>query len=188
MNDHRNGNARNLRHKNMLVAYDGSESAKLALARATTLAREFNYSVTALWIRESCALFPESVYEIQDRKMTTDQIHGLLKREVEQWAHQQQICIDLIEATGNPSDMIIAHAIKLRVCLIILGTSGHSSLWNSLFSYNIEKITSRVDCDVLIVKNRKKDWTNKEFLPLQSEHWLGSMPGSLLYTLHERNN
>ena len=40
-------------YKKILAAYDGSEGSKAALARAFTVAQEYNSPITMVWVRDT---------------------------------------------------------------------------------------------------------------------------------------
>jgi nucleotide-binding universal stress UspA family protein len=131
---------------NIVVGYDGSEAAKRALERATTLGGEHNRVVVVAaaeshartGITEGAHLDPS---EVERRRRDLDDAQAYLsKRGVE---------AETIEAQGDPGDVIVEAAKDAD--LAIVGSRGLNPLQRLLMGSVSSKVVHRAECDVLVV-------------------------------------
>jgi nucleotide-binding universal stress UspA family protein len=131
----------------IVVGYDGSEAAKRALERATTLAGEHNRIVVVAaaeshartGITEGAHLDPS---EVERRRRDLDDAQAYLaKRGIEG---------ETIEAQGDPGDVIVEAAKDAD--LAIVGSRGLNPLQRLLMGSVSSKVVHRAECDVLVVR------------------------------------
>ena len=131
----------------IVVGYDGSESAKRALERASSVATDQDevlvvaaaesHARTA--ITEGSHLDPS---EIQRRRNDLDEAQAFLS--------ERGIQAETIEAQGDPGAVIVEAA--KDVDLVIVGTRGLNPLQRILLGSVSSKVVHRADCDVLVVR------------------------------------
>jgi nucleotide-binding universal stress UspA family protein len=138
-------------YKHILVAYDGSAGAKLALNKAIAISKELVSSITALWVRDSLPHYPETIDEVDEVEVSSRLFQEKLQNEIDQVARLHHLSINLFSVPGNPAKMILEYAGEHQVQLIIMGQSGHT-LWDSLVGHTTHRVTDRAHCDVLIVR------------------------------------
>jgi nucleotide-binding universal stress UspA family protein len=131
----------------IVVGYDGSEAAKRALERATTLAGEQNRIVVVAaaeshartGITEGAHLDPS---EVERRRRDLDDAQAYLaKRGIEG---------ETIEAQGDPGEVIVEAAKDAD--LAIVGSRGLNPLQRLLMGSVSSKVVHRAECDVLVVR------------------------------------
>ena len=131
----------------IVVGYDGSEAAKRALERATTVAGEDSRVVVVAaaeshartGITEGAHLDPS---EVERRRRDLDDAQAYLsKRGIE---------AETIEAQGDPGDVIVEAAKDAD--LAIVGSRGLNPLQRLLMVSVSSKVVHRAECDVLVVR------------------------------------
>lgn len=143
-------------YKKLLIAYDGSEGAKIALERALLIASINNSVAVAIWVQGSLPHYPETVSEVEQEKIAASAFYNNLEKEVHKIAKEKNYPVKFIVKQGNPSKMILNSAEELQCDLIVVGGSGHSKLWDKFLGHVADKISENAQCDVLIVRKKKK--------------------------------
>ena len=118
----------------IVVGYDGSEAAKRALERATTIAGEHN-RIVVVAAAESRARTGITEGDLDDARAL------LSKRGME---------AETIEAQGDPGDVIVEAAKDAD--LAIVGSRGLNPLQRLLMGSVSSKLLHRAECDVLVVR------------------------------------
>jgi nucleotide-binding universal stress UspA family protein len=145
MPDHKHRTERSI--MKIVVGYDGSEAAKRALGRATTLAGEGNRIVVVAaaeshartGITEGSHLDPS---EIERRRRDLEDAQAYLS--------QRGVEAETIEAQGDPGDVILEASKDAD--LAIVGSRGLNPLQRLLMGSVSSKVVHRAECDVLVVR------------------------------------
>jgi nucleotide-binding universal stress UspA family protein len=131
----------------IVVGYDGSDGAKLALDRAITLAGD-NGRITVVaaaetharpGITEGVRLDPS---EIQRRRKDLEEAKALLA--------ERGIDAETLEAQGDPGDVILNSAKDAD--LVVVGSRGLNPFQRLLLGSVSTKVVHRAECDVLVVR------------------------------------
>lgn len=141
-------------YKNILVAYDGSDSAKLAMKGALELGKKLGSTITALWVRDSLPHFVETIDEIQEEKEIADSFEQRLTDEINEIVTKENVNIDFVSLSGNPAKVIVDYAEKFHSDLIVTGHTSHHNLWGNLLGNTADKISDHAPCNVLIVRQK----------------------------------
>jgi nucleotide-binding universal stress UspA family protein len=131
----------------IVVGYDGSESAKRALERASSVATDQDQVLVVAAaesharsaITEGAHLDPS---EIQRRRDDLDEARAFLS--------ERGVEAETIEAQGDPGAVIVEAANDAD--LVIVGTRGLNPLKRILLGSVSSKVVHRADCDVLVVR------------------------------------
>lgn len=132
----------------ILVAYDGSESARRALSEAARLARGED-SVTVVGVAEvlpqvgraGAMLVPE---EHEQRRRQLAEATAILT--------ERGIGADVVERQGEAAAMILDEAEKEEADLIVIGTRGLNSAQRWLLGSVSTKVLHHAPCNVLVVR------------------------------------
>lgn len=138
--------------KKLLVAYDGSEGAKLALGKAIEIAR---VTVAELHILAVGRIpeYAETVSEVEEAreqasafysKIADEAIQNLSRRGLKAMSHLE---------FGKPGDVILRVAEDLGADLIVLGTNPHSPLRRRVLGATVDKVVDHAHCSVLVVRS-----------------------------------
>jgi nucleotide-binding universal stress UspA family protein len=131
----------------IVVGYDGSEAAKRALERATTIAGE-NRRIVVVAAAESHArtgitegshLDPS---EVERRRRDLEEAQAYLSG--------RGIEAETIEAQGDPGDVVVEMAKDAD--LAIVGSRGLNPFQRLLMGSVSSKVVHRAECDVLVVR------------------------------------
>ena len=137
--------------KKVLLAYDGSDGAKLALERVAEFAKVTKTELHMLAVGR-IPEYAETMSEVEEAreqaknfysKIMEDAVESLRQRELEAKVH-----IDF----GKPGDVILRIAEDLIVDLIVLGTKPHSALRRRFLGATVDKVVDHALCSVLVVR------------------------------------
>ncbi|MBI4524837.1 MAG: universal stress protein [Deltaproteobacteria bacterium] len=137
----------------ILLAYDGSDGAKLALEKAVEIARVGNTELHFLAVGR-IPEYAETVSEVEEAreqaknfysKVMEDAVDKLKQRSVEARVH-----IDF----GKPADVILRSAEDLGVDLLVLGTHPHSAVRRRVLGATVDKVIDHAHCSVLVMRGR----------------------------------
>jgi len=139
-------------YKKLLVGYDGSDGARLALEHALRLAKELNAEVWTLWVRGSLPHYPETVDEVEEEKEAANAFLQKISKDVLTYSRQYGIDVHAESVSGHPAQTILSFAEKGKFDLIVLGNRGHSGLWGRFLGHTADKVSENAHCSVLIVR------------------------------------
>ncbi|OLC71009.1 MAG: hypothetical protein AUH87_03505 [Deltaproteobacteria bacterium 13_1_40CM_4_54_4] len=138
--------------KRILLAYDGSEGAKLALGKAAEMATAFAAELHILAVGR-IPEYTETVNKVEEAKK---QAKGFYSRVIEKALHKlkkkglaEQNRIDF----DKPKNVILRIAKNLSVDLIIMGTKPHSPLRRRFLGATVDKVIDHAHCSVLVVRS-----------------------------------
>jgi nucleotide-binding universal stress UspA family protein len=134
---------------NIVVGYDGSESARVALERAANLAGEGD-RVTVVSVAELRAepVMTEGA-QIDPSEWVRQREH---LEEAKALLAERGVDAETVLGKGDPADTILRVAKERDAGLIIVGHRGHNPLKHLLLGSVSHKVAHRADCDVLIVR------------------------------------
>jgi len=138
--------------KKILVGYDGSEGAKLALEKALQLSQALHAEVCTLWVRGSLPHYPETVDEVEEEREAAGSFLQRVTREVLAISKRIGAEVKADSLSGHPAKSIMSYAEKNDFDLIVLGNRGHSELWGRFLGHTADKISENAHCSVLIVR------------------------------------
>jgi nucleotide-binding universal stress UspA family protein len=138
--------------KKILVGYDGSKGAKLALQHAAVMAQEYGAELHALWVREPLPRHSDLPGEIEGEAEAADEYFQERQKEVAIVAAQHALSIVCETRRGHPAKNILQVAKDGGYDLIVVGHSDHSELWGRLLGDTADRITDHAHCSVLVIK------------------------------------
>jgi nucleotide-binding universal stress UspA family protein len=131
----------------ILVAYDGSESARRALDQAAALANE--HPVTVVSVAELLPQFGRAAAMLRPEE---DEKPKRELAEAVQILADRGVKASAIERRGDPSDLIIDTAKQEGADLIVLGTRGLSPIKSWMLGSVSTRVLHHAPCDVLVVR------------------------------------
>ncbi len=140
--------------KNILVAYDGSEGAKVALDTAADLA---GYGSTVTVATVSRPLYPQ----LDDGLPHPPPVHdgGRLLDEARNRLALRHVVARTVEPVGEPVDALIEQAARLNADLLVVGSRGGQAGRLLLGSVSAG-VVAHAPCDVLVVRRNGAATTN----------------------------
>ena len=138
--------------RKLLVAYDGSDGSRRALARACELARAGESEAWALAVLEHLPRYAATVGEVEETQEQGRQYLGEVLDEARRLAAAQGVTLNVEQAAGQPAQAIVRYAQEHAFDLIVLGHSGHSGVWGAFLGTTADKIVRHAECSVLVVR------------------------------------
>jgi nucleotide-binding universal stress UspA family protein len=149
-----------VRYRKILVAYDGSASAKHALAVASQLARENNSWIKVLAVMPSYAGDLELI-GVSNIKATMEGPGRKLLAEAQLIADTEDFHILTNLEQGEPYDKIVHVAEEENCDLIVMGRRGHSNLERELMGGVTARVIGHTTKNVLVVpEHAELHWRN----------------------------
>jgi nucleotide-binding universal stress UspA family protein len=138
--------------KRILVAYDGSESAKRALSRACALTQQFGSTLCVLSVEGKLPRYAATVGEVDEveheRRVYFAQLQDVAKQDAEEWG----VSLTTEVCPGAPAETIVRFARDGAYDLIVMGYKGHSRLHEYLVGATTTRVLHLAPCSVLIVR------------------------------------
>ncbi|MFP3866788.1 MAG: universal stress protein [Desulfobacteraceae bacterium] len=138
--------------KKILLAYDGSEGAKRALALGIDLARMHQAKLCALAVWERLPRFSGTIDEVKEEKEFADRQYGEILSDAQVQAQESGLEMQTILRLGHPAQTIVQVATEGQYDLILMGHSGLSGVWAKFLGTTAEKVSRHAPCSVLIVR------------------------------------
>jgi nucleotide-binding universal stress UspA family protein len=135
--------------KKILVAYDGSEGAKFALAKAGELAEVGKAEIHILTVGR-IPEYAETIRKGQKAKDQAKAFYSKIIEEVNALLKKQGLNAATHMEFGKPGDVILKVAEELGVDLLVMGTKGQSALTGRFLGTTVDKVVERAHCSVLL--------------------------------------
>jgi nucleotide-binding universal stress UspA family protein len=155
-----------MKFEHVLIATDGSDSAKKAASVAGELARALGASVSVLFVQDD-ALVVSSAWGASgiaegkvEGAMTVEQVRTMLEKQAHDTAIAEAIdaigsSVDDVRPTvvwGHPASEICRYARENDVDLIVIGSHGRSGIREALLGSVSHAVSNRASCPVTIVR------------------------------------
>jgi len=135
----------------ILCANDGSVRASRALALAITIASEHNSALHMVCVREIDYL-PEFIEEIREEVGTAARrFHKVLQR-ARKLAKEHHVKLHTHVLAGHPVRDIVQLASELKADLLVVGSAGHSELYERMLGSRADRLVHLAPCPVLVVR------------------------------------
>jgi nucleotide-binding universal stress UspA family protein len=136
----------------ILVAHDGSDSARKAFDAAVEITAKFGAHLRMICVEEEIPRHAEVIDELQDAKDQADSYFGQLAEHCRTRAAMHSVDIESVIVPGHAvrviGDFIRGNAIDL----LVIGFTGHSRIYEHIWGGTAHNLTSTVTCNVLVVK------------------------------------
>jgi nucleotide-binding universal stress UspA family protein len=137
--------------KKVLCANDGSERAFRALGLAITLAKENNSELHMVSVEEIDHM-PEFIEEIREETGTAARrFHTVLQR-ARVMAEENHLKLHTHVLAGHPVRDIVELATELKADLLVIGSAGHSELYERMLGSRADRLVHLAPCPVLVVR------------------------------------
>ncbi len=137
--------------RKILVAHDGSKPSEKALRKAFDIAGKFGSSVTVVSVIPEFYLVDlleaDRVKIVRTLEDEAKKMLGKIKER-----HKGQLRLKTVLKRGNPAEVVLEEAGKMKASLIITGSHGRHGAQKFLLGSVSSKIVDHADCSVLVVK------------------------------------
>lgn len=135
----------------ILHANDGSEHAFHAFSLALALAQQ-NKSDLHMVSVEEISYLPEFIEEVREETGTAARrFHSVIRR-AQAMSEGAGVHLETHVLAGHPVRDIVELAGSLHVDLLVIGTTGHSQLYERMIGSRADRIVQLAPCPVLVVK------------------------------------
>jgi nucleotide-binding universal stress UspA family protein len=130
----------------ILCANDGSERAFRALAVATKIAKENNSELHMV------DHIPEFIEEVREEIGTAARrFHKVINR-AREMTEKARVNLHTHVLAGHPVRDIVELAAELKADLLVIGSAGHSELYERMLGSRADRIVHLAGCPVLVVR------------------------------------
>jgi nucleotide-binding universal stress UspA family protein len=135
---------------NILVAVDGSESAKKAFEKSIYLARKCSSRIDLVHVVQ-CEIGGDSANTFEIIDELKEKAKKMLE-EYETQAAKKNVPIQITVMQGDPAKAIIELAKTKSYDLIIMGTRGRTAFQELLIGSVSQKVMHHASCPVMVVR------------------------------------
>lgn len=137
--------------KKILLAYDGSEGAKLALEKVAEMAKTAAAELHLLAVGR-IPEYAETVSEVEEAREQAKGFYAKIMDEAATSLKRQGLSADVRIDFGKPGDVILRVAEELGADLVVLGTNPHSALRRRVLGATVDKVVDHAHCSVLVIR------------------------------------
>jgi nucleotide-binding universal stress UspA family protein len=137
--------------RKIAVGFDGSDGAWKALQEAVRLAR---LEKAELWVIsiEELPRYPGAPSEVNEEKEATNHYLHTIHQEAATLANREGVTLHTDIRIGHPARGLVDYVSERGIDLLVLGHSGHSSLWGTFLGTTADKVVRHAPCSVLVVR------------------------------------
>ncbi|TCK72760.1 universal stress protein [Acidipila rosea] len=149
----------------LLVAYDFSEPAEVALEYAIELSRHFGSLVAVVYVQSAreFAAEMESGFRMGERRREIEsEMHSL-----EQRLREQNVQHQVFHRSGVIADVLIREAAELHADLVILGAYGSRRLDPPRLGSTAEAMIKTMSCGVMVIGPEMMMRGSREIVPMR---------------------
>ncbi len=137
--------------KRILLGYDGSDGARLALEKAAELARLTGAEVHVVAVGR-VPEYAQTRSEVDEAREQAEKFYGRHLEEAATFLRSRELSAHPHLGFGKPSEEILRLAQEVEADLIVLGTHPHHPLRRRLLGATADKVINHAACPVLVVK------------------------------------
>ncbi len=135
----------------ILVAYDGSDGAKLALEKVVDFAKFASAELHLLAVGR-IPEYAETVSEVEEAREQAKGFYSKIMEDAAARLKQRGLPAKVYVDYGKPADTILRIAEGLGVDLLVLGTHPHSAVRRRVLGATVDKVIDHAHCSVLVVR------------------------------------
>jgi nucleotide-binding universal stress UspA family protein len=136
----------------ILVALDGSEGSKKALAAAIALAQRIGAELQSVSVKERPSHFAETVGEVVEEGEEVDKYFARVTAEATAQANRAGLEMKCTVLPGHEVETIVRFAREGHFDLLVIGFMGHSRVFGRIWGGTSQNLTKISPCSVLVAK------------------------------------
>jgi nucleotide-binding universal stress UspA family protein len=136
----------------ILMAHDGSDSARKAFDYAVDLAARVGAHLTMICVEEEIPRQAEVIDELRDAQDRADSYFSQLAEHCRKRAAMRSVDLDTVIVPGHAVRAIGDYVLQNGIDLLVIGFTGHSRIYEHFWGGTAHNLTSTVRCNVLVVK------------------------------------
>jgi nucleotide-binding universal stress UspA family protein len=135
----------------ILVAIDGSQGGRHALAKAIELARLTGGLLTALAVEGPLPAYAATIGEVDEVRREKDSFFGAVAASAHEQAEAAGVELEVEVRPGHAAELITRYAREMNADLVVVGHKGHF-LNDYLLGSTADRVAHHAHCPVMIVK------------------------------------
>jgi nucleotide-binding universal stress UspA family protein len=136
----------------ILVAIDGSEGSKKALAAAFRVAKKFGAELQSISVKERPSHYSATVGEVMEDQEEVDKFFTHVTEEALDWAEREGVVLQCEVRPGHEVQTIVEYTRQGQFDLLVIGFMGHSRVFDRFWGGTSQNLTRIAPCSVLVVK------------------------------------
>jgi nucleotide-binding universal stress UspA family protein len=136
----------------ILIAHDGSDSARKAFDTAVQLAATLGAHLRMICVEEEIPRHAEVIDELREEKDRADSYFGQLAEQCRTRAAIDSVDIATVIVPGHAVKVIGDFVQENAIDLLVIGFTGHSRIYEHIWGGTAHNLTGTVRCNVLVVK------------------------------------
>jgi len=136
----------------ILIAHDGSDSARKAFDFAVDLSARLSARLRMICVEEEIPRHAEVIDEFREEKDRADSYFGQLAEHCRARAALRFVDLETVIAPGHAVKIIGDFVRENAIDLLVIGFTGHSRIFSHIWGGTAHNLTSTVRCHVLVVK------------------------------------
>jgi len=136
----------------ILIAHDGSDSARKAFDFAVELTARLDAHLRMICVEEEIPRHAEVIDELREEKDRADSYFGQLAEHCRARARLHSVDVEAVIAPGHAVKVIGDFIRENAIDLLVIGFTGHSRIYEHIWGGTAHNLTSTVQCNVLVVK------------------------------------
>jgi len=141
--------------KRILVAYDGSEGAQAALTMGIGLAKSPRTELYSISVEEHLPRYAATIGEVEDAREQIDEHFRAVTKQARDSAALQGVDLESVVRQGHELQAILDFARQRRCDLLLLGSQGHSRVFERVIGSTSLSLIRLASCSVLIVRSQR---------------------------------
>ena len=138
--------------RRILVANDGSEGAKKALAMAIDLAKRYQAELHSISVEEHLPHYAAAVAEVLEERAGAEDYFARVNDEARAEAQRSGVTLHAHVQPGHEVETVINFAKERQADLLVIGFMGHSKIFGRIWGSTSQNLARLAPCTVLVVK------------------------------------
>ncbi len=135
----------------ILLAYDGSDGARLAFEKVVEIAKVADAELHLIAVGR-IPEYAETVGETEEAREQAKNYYSKIMEDAADHLKREGLSASVHIEFGKPADVILRIAEGLGVDLVVLGTHPHSALRRRVLGATADKVIDHAHCSVLVVR------------------------------------
>lgn len=138
--------------KRILIANDGSDSARKALKVAIDIARRYGAEIHSISVEEGLPHYAATIGEVDEYRKEANEYFKKVADEAKEMGRQEGVELHTHVTVGHEVESIVTYAKKGGFDLLVIGFMGHSKVFGRVWGSTSQNITKLSPCTVVVVK------------------------------------
>ena len=138
--------------KKILIANDGSDSAKHALQVAIDLSKKYNADLHSISVEEGIPHYAATIGEVEEFKQEANNYFRKVNEEAVEMAKKEGVKLHTKVLPGHEVETVVNYAKDGKFDLLVIGFMGHSKIFGRVWGSTSQNITKLAPCTVIVVK------------------------------------